>query len=76
MEVHIVVDPHILAGKPVIKGTRIPVSLVLNLLANGKTREEIIEEYPELTKDDITAAISYAASAMNYEELDPMEASG
>jgi uncharacterized protein (DUF433 family) len=54
----ITVDPEILAGKPIIKGTRIPVELILDLLANGWTTEEILENYPQLKKEDITAALS------------------
>lgn len=64
----IVVNPKILVGKPVVKGTRIPIYLVLNLLANGKTIQEIIDDYPELTQEDILAAIKYAALHMKYEE--------
>lgn len=75
MQEKIVVDPKILAGKPVIRGTRIPVYLILNLLAKGKTRKDIVQEYPELTEDDVAAAISYAASHMRYEETRPLEAS-
>jgi len=54
----IIVDPKILAGKPVIKGTRIPVYLVLNLLANGYDFDKIIDAYPRLTRQDIEAAIN------------------
>lgn len=53
-------DPNILAGKACIRGTRIPVSLVLNLLANGETHEDIIDDYPELDDDDILACLRYA----------------
>lgn len=69
----ITVDPRILVGKPVIRGTRIQVYLVLNLLANGKTVGDILEDYPELTKEDILAAINYAASHMKYEETRNLE---
>ncbi|GHO85254.1 DUF433 domain-containing protein [Dictyobacter formicarum] len=58
----IIVDPHILAGKPVIKGTRIPVSLILNLLGHGYDFTQIKEAYPDLTDDDIQAAIKYSGS--------------
>lgn len=75
MEERIIIDPKILAGKPVIRGTRIPVYLVLNLLAKGKTKKEIIQDYPELTEDDVAAAINYAAAHMRYEEIKPLEAS-
>jgi len=57
----ITVDPNICFGKPCIKGTRIWVSLILDFLASGMTLEELIKEYPQLTKDDIRAAIAYGA---------------
>ncbi len=63
----ITVDPDILVGKPVITGTRIPVSLVLNLLAHDYTFDRIIEAYPILTADDIRAAISYAGARLDRE---------
>ena len=55
------VDVEKLGGKPVIKGTRIPVALILELVANGMRPEEIIKEYPELSPEDIKAALLYAA---------------
>ena len=55
------VDPNVSAGKPCIRGTRIWVSLILDLLANGMTMEEVLKEYPQLTKEDIQAAIAYGA---------------
>jgi uncharacterized protein (DUF433 family) len=51
----IIVNPEILAGKPVIRGTRIAVGLILELLAAGQTDAEIIENYPGLTRDDVLA---------------------
>jgi uncharacterized protein (DUF433 family) len=57
----IVVDPEILVGKPVIKGTRIPVYLIIEFLANGLTQEEILDQYPTLKKEDIKAALLYAS---------------
>lgn len=71
----IVTDPKVLAGKPVIRGTRIPVHLILNLVANGKTTAQIIEDYPDLTAPDIKAAIDHAARHMRYEETKRSEAS-
>lgn len=56
----IVMDPRILLGKPTIAGTRISVSLILNLLAHGMTVDEIIEDYPHLTFADIKAAVKFA----------------
>jgi uncharacterized protein (DUF433 family) len=55
------VDPNVCFGKPCIKGTRIWVSLVLDFLSNGMGFEEILEEYPSLTMEDIRAAIAYGA---------------
>jgi len=55
------IDPNICFGKPCIKGTRIWVSLILDFLANGISMEELIGEYPQLTIDDIRAAIAYGA---------------
>jgi uncharacterized protein (DUF433 family) len=63
----IVIDPDILVGKPVIKGTRIPVYLVVEFVANGMTEEEILEEYPELKKNDIKAALLYASKCLKRE---------
>ena len=68
MKTRITINPKILIGKPVITGTRIPVYLILNLLAKGKTIHQIMDDYPELEEEDVTAAISYAASHMEYEE--------
>jgi len=55
------IDPNICFGKPCIRGTRIWVSLLLDFLANGLTPDEILEEYPQLTVEDIRAAIAYGA---------------
>ena len=60
-------DPDILHGKPCIKGTRIPVTLVVSLLAEGISVEEIIKDYPSITPEDITAAIKYASKLCEYE---------
>ena len=57
----IVIDPDVCFGKPCIRSTRIWVSLLLDFLANGMTIEEILVEYPQLTKRDILAAIAYGA---------------
>lgn len=55
------VDPNICFGKPCIKGTRIWVSFILDFLADGMTIKEILEEYPQLTEEDIRATIAYGA---------------
>lgn len=57
----IAVDKNILHGKPCIKGTRIPVYLVLDLLAGGSTSVNILADYPDLSEDDIRACVEYAA---------------
>jgi len=56
------VDPAIVHGKPVIRGTRVTVQVILELLAAGETIDELLSEYDELTRDDILAALEYAAS--------------
>lgn len=65
----VVVDPKVLAGKPVIKGTRIPVYLVLGLLGAGKTIPQIVRDYPELTVQDVKAGIDYAQQLVKREEI-------
>ncbi|MCX5885134.1 MAG: DUF433 domain-containing protein [Proteobacteria bacterium] len=60
-------DPEILHGKPCIKGTRIPVYLIVSLVAEGETVENIIKDYHSLTSEDIKAAIHYAAKLSEYE---------
>ncbi len=62
------INPEVLAGKPVIKGTRIPVYLILNLIANGYAFDDIIEAYPNLKKKDIQAAVEYSAKRFEGEE--------
>ncbi len=54
-------DPKVLAGQACIRGLRIPVSLVINLLAHGRTPGQILDEYPDLEPGDISAALEYAA---------------
>ena len=64
----IVVDPKVRFGKPVIEGTRVPVELVIGKLGGGMSIEEIVGEY-EITRDDIHAALNYAASLIASEEI-------
>ena len=66
------VNPKVMVGKPVIKGTRIPVELILRLLAQGITVEELLEDYPHLAKEDIQAALLYAAGVIADEEVLPI----
>jgi len=65
-------DPNILGGRACIRGMRIPVSLIVNLVSNGMTAEEILKEYPDLEPDDIRQSLQYAA-ALAAEELVPVE---
>lgn len=68
----ITVNPEILAGKPIIKGTRISVEHVLDLLANGWTTEAILENYSQLKRKDITAVLKYAAQILKEEKVYPL----
>ena len=63
----IVGNPEILGGKPCVRGTRISVEHILELLASGGSREAILEAYPQLTEEGLTAALQYAAEAMRHE---------
>ena len=67
----VVVDPNICAGKPAIRGTRIMVGNILNLLAHGATEDEVLTGYPQLTQADIHAALEYAEALVNDEEVLP-----
>ena len=58
----IIVDPNILSGKPVVKGTRLSVELIVNLLSEGWTDAEITDEYPGLTKEEVAACAAYVRS--------------
>jgi uncharacterized protein (DUF433 family) len=59
----IIIDPRICGGKPCVRGTRIWVSLILDLLADGMTEAELLVEYPQLVHEDVLAAIAYGAEA-------------
>ncbi|MEW6174031.1 MAG: DUF433 domain-containing protein [Bacillota bacterium] len=63
------INPKIMLGKPVIKGTRLPVEILLDKLAEGYTEDQIIDEYPFLKKEDIRAALRYAAAVLAQEEV-------
>lgn len=66
---HIVSEPGILRGKPRLKGTRIPVGLVLGYLAAGKSAEEIIREFPDITREQIAACLDYARELAEFEAV-------
>lgn len=71
-EKRIEINPKILLGKPLIRGTRIPVELVVKLVAQGWKEEEILKEYPSLSKEDIQAALLYAEKVIEGEEVYPL----
>lgn len=64
---HIDVDPHTLAGKPVVKGTRVGVEFLLRLFAGGWSEQEVLENYPRLTRDDLRAIFALAADTVGEE---------
>lgn len=67
------VDPRILAGKPVVKGTRISVEMVVDLLAAGWTHEQILDSYPTLSEGDVRACLGYASDLLHGEKVFPLE---
>ncbi len=69
MKNRITFDPKILSGKPIIRGTRISVEFILELLSSGMSTSEIIKEYSHLKREDVLAAINYAAKTIKHEEL-------
>ena len=68
------VDPNICHGQACIKGTRIPVHQIVRMLANGDTIEDLLKEYPSITREDILACLDYAAS-LAEEQVSPIELS-
>lgn len=66
------VNPAVMMGKPVVRGTRIAVELILRKLSQGATEEELLEAYPNLAVEDLQAAMGYAAEALAHEELVPL----
>lgn len=69
------INPNIMLGKPVIRGTRITVEIILEKLSQNISIDEILEDYPKLTREDIQAAIAYAAVALSTDEILPVEIS-
>lgn len=68
----ITINPRVMAGKPVIRGTRIPVELIVRMMAQGIPESDILREYPRLQPDDIRAALAYAAQVLADEEVFPL----
>ena len=73
MNERIIIDPEIQHGKPVLRGTRVPITRIVGGLAGGMTKEEIIQEY-EVTEEDISAALHYASELIESEEFHPLPA--
>lgn len=71
----ITADPEIFGGKPIIRGLRISVETVLNLLAQGETADELLDDYPELEREDVLACLAYAHAAIAHDTLDAVRVS-
>jgi uncharacterized protein (DUF433 family) len=69
----IAVDPEVLAGKPVVKGTRIAVELVVDLLARGYSTDQVVAQYDHLTPEDVRACLAYAAEVLQSERVYPLQ---
>ena len=68
----IVSDPNVMLGKPIVVGTRITVELILEALSSGATVEDILSEYPHLTRESINAALAFAADALRSDRVYPL----
>ena len=71
VEERIVLDPAVLAGKPVVRGTRLSVEFIIGLMAEGWSEADILANYPGLTRDDIAACLAYARDVLNSERVFP-----
>ena len=69
----ITVNPEIFGGKPIIRGMRVSVELILSLLAQGETQEAILDDYPGLEPDDIRACLAYAHAVIAHDSLDAVQ---
>lgn len=72
-ETRIEIDPKVMLGKPVIRGTRITVELLLRKLGEGASESDLLDAYPRLTRADILAAMTYAADSLAHEEVLPLQ---
>jgi uncharacterized protein (DUF433 family) len=75
-QTRIQINPKVVLGKPVIRGTRITVELILRKLGEGATPEDLLEAYPHLAEADIQAAITFAADTIAHEHTEPVEPRG
>ena len=78
MTIHdrIVVNPNILVGKPVVKGTRLAVEFIIDMLAQGWSEADVLRNYPSLTHEDILACLSYASQRLKAEKVYPVVLAG
>ena len=72
---YIVLNPNIMRGKPIFKGTRIPVNLIVKMMSQGMTRKSLLKEYPQLKPEHLSAALRYAAIILSQEEVFPLRSS-
>jgi uncharacterized protein (DUF433 family) len=70
------IDPKVHSGDPCIKGTRVPVKVIVGSIAEGSTVSEVLREYPTLTKEDVRAALRFAAEAVSGFDYLPLHSSG
>lgn len=74
IENRITIDPTICHGKPTIRGLRYPVEVILDLLSSGMTHDEILDDYPDLEREDILAVLEYAARLVRTKRIEPLAA--
>jgi uncharacterized protein (DUF433 family) len=72
-EDRITIEPAVLVGKPVVKGTRLAVEFIIDLLAQGWSEAQILDNYPGLTSEDVHACLSYASAALRDEKVYPLQ---
>ena len=72
----ITINPAIFGGKPIIRGLRISVEMILSLLAQGEKEETILTDYPDLEPEDLRACLAYAHAAISHDKLDSLHISG
>ena len=71
-EERIELNPAILTGKPIVKGTRLAVEFIIDLLANGWSEQQILDNYPSLTREDIRVCLAYASARLHAEKVYPL----
>jgi len=69
--IRVVVDPAVLAGKPIVRGTRLSVDFIIGLLADGWSEADILENYPDLTHEDVVSCLAYARDVLRSEKVFP-----